>query len=185
MKEKIILEGCIDNKEDALYLYNQGVNRFEICSDLNKGGLSPDIGLVDYCLNELKIDSVVMLRNRDDFSFNASDLETFNSSIKAYKSIGINQFIFGYIKDGEVDVEACKAIISLLGGSNYCFHMAVDSTNNIFKAIETLINLGFKRVLTKGGSGCAMDNIDTLKELVNRYNNQIEILVGGKVTRDN
>ncbi len=76
MKDKtIILEGCIDNKAEAKYLCAQGVDRLEVCSDLTQGGLSPDVSLVQYCLNELNIESVVMLRNRDDFSFVSSDID--------------------------------------------------------------------------------------------------------------
>ncbi len=63
--------------------------------------------------------------------------------------------------------------------------MAIDETKNIFKSFETLIKLGFKRVLTKGGKGTALDNTDTLKKLVEQYGDKIEILVGGKVTKDN
>jgi len=33
-----------------------------------------------------------------------------------------------------------------------CFHMAFDNTPDVSASLETLINLGFKRVLTKGGN---------------------------------
>ena len=32
-----------------------------------------------------------------------------------------------------------------------CFHMAFDETRDLCESLETVINLGFKRVLTKGG----------------------------------
>lgn len=183
--KKVLFEGCVDNIKDAITLIQNKVDRLELCSNLDAAGLTPELMLVDFCHNACKVNSVVMLRLRDDFIWKETDLKEYEKSIEEFKSIGINQFIFGFIKDGEIDIEACKKLIKLMGGCEYTFHMAIDSTNNIAQSIETLITLGFTRVLTKGGNGCAMDNLEVIKNLVSRYGEQIEILVGGKVTKDN
>lgn len=63
--------------------------------------------------------------------------------------------------------------------------MAIDLVDNYFEEINKLINLGFTRILTKGGSGPAIENVENLKKINDKYGNKIEILVGGKVTKDN
>ncbi len=186
MKEnKIIFEGCIDSKKEADYYYKNNIDRLELCSLLELGGLSPELELVDYCINKLKIDSVIMLRNRNDFDFLDYDYEIIEDQIQEYKKLGAKNFIFGFNVNGEIDVNACQKIIKLLKGCTYSYHMAIDETKDINKSIQTLIKLGFTRVLTKGGPNNALSNVNTLKKLVNQYGDKIEILVGGKVTKDN
>lgn len=43
----------------------------------------------------------------------------------------------------------------------------------------------FQRILTSGGAGNAIDNLDTLKEYVQQANDRIIILPGGGVRPDN
>lgn len=187
MSNKYLLEGCIDSIEDADHYHKVKIDRFELCSHLEQGGLSPELGLVDYCLNQLKIPSVIMLRLRNDFIFMPDDLKIFVQQIMQYKALGGDTFIFGFLKAGEIDIEACKKIIALLGPQATCaFHMAIDQTKDYYKSLETLISLGFKWVLTKGGNDQpALANLEALKQVVNKYQNQLHILVGGKVTNDN
>ncbi len=186
MKEnKVILEGCIDSKKDASYYAKNKIDRLELCSLLELGGLSPELELVDYCINTLKIDSVIMLRNRNDFDFLDYDFEIIEDQVQEYKKLGAKHFIFGFNINGDIDINACKKVISLLKGCDYSYHMAIDETKDIFKSIQTLIKLGFKRVLTKGGQGTALDNTNTLKKLIDQFGDKIEILIGGKVTKDN
>lgn len=63
--------------------------------------------------------------------------------------------------------------------------MAIDATNDYDQAFKTLIDLGFTRVLTKGGQAPAIDNLENLQRLNQSYGDQIEIIVGGKVTEAN
>lgn len=184
---KILLEGCIDSIEDADHYHKVKINRFELCSHLEQGGLSPELGLVDYCLNKLKIPGAIMLRLRNDFTFVPADLKVYAQQIMQYQALGGNTFIFGFLKAGHIDIEACKKMIALLDPkATYAFHMAIDQTTDYHQSLETLIDLGFKWVLTKGGNAQpAMENLQSLKQVVAQYQNRIHILVGGKVTNEN
>ncbi|MGZ5189212.1 MAG: copper homeostasis protein CutC, partial [Kaistella sp.] len=51
--------------------------------------------------------------------------------------------------------------------------------------IEILIKLGFKSVLTSGGKSSAVEGQDMLKNLVAKYADKIEILIGGGVRSEN
>lgn len=182
---KYLLEGCIDNKEDASYMKDKKINRLEVCSCLKKGGLTPSYDLVEYCTKDLKIDSVIMLRESNNFKLSFFNFMKIKFKIKRIKSLHPYAYIFGFIKNGEIDISKCKKIIGLLGEAKYAFHMAIDEVNDYDKALNSLIELGFSWVLTKGGKGKAVQNINQLKYLVDKYDSKIKILIGGSVTKNN
>ncbi|MGL5308822.1 MAG: copper homeostasis protein CutC, partial [Metamycoplasmataceae bacterium] len=104
----------------------------------------------------------------------------------AFKRIGATEFIFGFInKNNEIDIDACKKLIKQLDGCKYDFHMAIDSLKNYKRDFPILIELGFNRVLTKGGISAAINNTNRLKEIISEFSNKIEIIVGGNVTKEN
>ncbi|MGL4948589.1 MAG: copper homeostasis protein CutC [Mycoplasma sp.] len=186
MERNFLLEGCIESKQEADYYKSKGISRLEICSHLELGGLCPDLDLVDYCINRLKIDSVIMLRLRGDFVFLDSDLPYLKEMIDNYKAVGANKFIFGFLMYDRVDIKSCEKILPLLDGCQCAFHMAIDQTADYERSIEEIINLGFDWVLTKGGNELpAIENIEILKHVNDTYGKEIKFLVGGKVTNDN
>ncbi|MGL4952063.1 MAG: copper homeostasis protein CutC [Mycoplasma sp.] len=185
MLENILLEGCIESIEEANHFKTVGVKRLELCSNLDQGGLCPSLELVDYCVNKLKIDSVIMLRLRNDFLFLESDLSEYERLIKEYKKLGANSFIFGFLTNDEIDVKSCQKIISLLSDSKKAFHMAIDCIKNYEDGINQLIEMKFDWVLTKGGNNkTAIENIDIISSII-KYEDKIKLLIGGKVTNDN
>ena len=58
-------------------------------------------------------------------------------------------------------------------------------SNNLKKALEDLIELGFVRVLTSGGDSSAYNGIATITELVKQANNRIEIMPGAGINSQN
>lgn len=185
MKNKILLEGCIDNINDINYFIFKKINRLELCRSLSRGGLSPKIKIVKYVLNN-NIDCVVMLREKNDFKLSLINLFLIKWKIKKYRKLGVKNYIFGFVKNNEIDITSCNKIISLLkDDEKYAFHMAIDTVDDYDKSINTLINLGFSWILTKGGNNKAIDNIEKLKYIIEKYDQKIKILVGGNVTKDN
>lgn len=185
MDKKIILEGCIDNINEIDDFYRKGIDRLELCSNLAKGGLSPKYNVVKYALDK-NIDSVIMLREKSNFSLTHIDYLKIKNRIKKYRKLGATKYIFGFVKNNEIDINTCKKIISLLKqNETYSFHMAIDETKDYDKSINQLIDLGFSWVLTKGGKDQALNNLNSLKNIVSKYDSRIKILVGGKVTHQN
>lgn len=189
---KIIKEACIDNilSIDHAIKSNE-VDRFETCSNLEEGGLTPTIEIFEYIKTYAKdIDQVIMIRNKNSFYIeNSEDIEEMKKSIEEFCQRGGKHFIFGYIdKQGKIDTKSCLELIETIKkyeNTTWNFHMAIDLVNDYDEAFETLIKHKFTRVLTKGGKSSAIQNIDNLKRLNKKYGNKIEILVGGKVTKDN
>ena len=66
-------------------------------------------------------------------------------------------------------------------GGEAVFHRAFDALTNPFEALERLIDLGFKRILTSGGRGTALEGVDMIQRLVEKAEGRIEILPGGGI----
>lgn len=189
---KIIKEACIDSILAIDHaLKSNDVDRFETCSNLEEGGLTPTIEIFEYIKAYAKnIDQVIMIRNKNSFYIESQkDIEIMKKSIEEFCQKGGRHFIFGYIdKQGKIDIDSCLKLIETIKkyeNTSWNFHMAIDLVNDYDEAFKTLIKHNFTRVLTKGGKSSAIQNIDNLKRLNEKYGNEIEILVGGKVTKDN
>ncbi|MNI83894.1 CutC-like protein [compost metagenome] len=65
------------------------------------------------------------------------------------------------------------------------FHMAFDEIEDKKAAIDELIELKVDRILTKGGTGDAINNKDFLKELVDYADGRIVIMPGKGVNIEN
>ncbi|MGL6125026.1 MAG: copper homeostasis protein CutC [Metamycoplasmataceae bacterium] len=184
--KNITREACVETIEEAKYFIERGVDRFETCFDLSKGGLTPKIELFEYIKNNSDIHQVIMIRTNDNFYVNNEEINQMIKEIKEFKNLGATEFIFGFInKNNEIDIDACKELIKNLDGCKYDFHMAIDTLKNYKRDFPILIELGFNRVLTKGGNSPAIQNINSIKEIISEFSNQIEIIVGGSVTKDN
>jgi copper homeostasis protein len=185
-KTNITKEACIATIEEAKYFIEKKIDRFETCHDMSKGGLTPKVELFKYIKDNSNIHQVIMIRTNDNFSVNKQELDLMIVQIKEFKALGATEFIFGFINEkNEIDIPACETLIKNLDGCKYDFHMAIDSLDNYKRDFPILVEMGFNRVLTKGGNSPAMNNIDSLKEIINEFGDKIEILVGGSVTKDN
>ena len=78
----------------------------------------------------------------------------------------------------------CRRLVALANG-RVSFHRAFDFTNDSFDALERLIALGFRRVLTSGGAASALGGVARIAELFNRAGGRIEVLPGGGIRAEN
>lgn len=188
---KLIKEACIDNIDSVNLALNSGkISRFETCSNLNEGGLTPDMEVFEYIQNNCDFDQIIMIRPTNTFIVNdESEVETMKLQILNFLNKGGRHFIFGYIdQNRNIDWKICEQLIAIIktySNTTWSFHMAIDEVNDYDKAFKELIQHKFVRVLTKGGQGAAVNNLQKLKYLQTTYGKEIEILVGGKVTKDN
>src|SRR5690606_34759542 len=65
------------------------------------------------------------------------------------------------------------------------FHRAFDYCENSIQALENVIECGFHFILTSGNVGKATEGIEVLKQLVEKAQNRISIIVGGGVRSSN
>lgn len=153
------MEACVDCIESAVEAHAGGAVRLELCSALKCGGLTPTPGLLRSVKKLVDIPVYVMLRNRDgDFNYTDADLEVMKSDAEDLTANGADGFVFGALKqDGSVDVRACKFISNVCRSFPMTFHRAIDVSQNVTESLESIISLGFKRVLTSGGFKTALE----------------------------
>lgn len=162
-------------------------DRIEFCANAEAGGTTPNIDEFRYLRAKYSKPIYVMIRPKGgEFIYTDAEFAEMKQSILEFKTAGADGFVFGILNGNKrVDVAKNKELVTLAGQVPCTFHRAVDHTENLFEAVETIIETGFKCILTSGGENFAMAGIENLKTLVDDYSNQIDILIGGGVRSEN
>lgn len=174
----------ISSAEIAL---NSVADRIEFCAEGHLGGTTPNIDEFRYLRSKYQQPIYVMIRPKGgDFYYSGEEFETMKRSLSEFRSAGADGFVFGMLANGNrVDSERCEELIRLSDGRPCTFHRAFDHTPDLDEAMQTIIHLGFRTVLTSGGKNSAMEGKDQLQHLVRHYSNKIDVLVGGGVRSSN
>lgn len=181
------LEIACFNAESALVAQQAGADRIEFCANMEVGGTTPSLSDFLTIKSKTNIPVYVMIRPRGgDFVYSNAHFEQMRNSIIQFKNAGANGFVFGILTaNGEVDINRNKQLIQLADAVPCTFHKAFDAVLNPIVALQQLITIGFKNVLTSGQQPTAMQGVDLLKQLANNANNQINIMIGGSVRSNN
>lgn len=184
----MLKEMVIENLIELKHAVDAKVDRIEICSDLAHAGTSPSFTFVKQARKVFKGDIFVLVRSnqRSDFIFNSFQTFKMVCQIKIYKLLKVNGFVFGALNENKtIDVRKVKKLLKASKDLPATFHMGFDLIDDKTAALDQIYELGFKRILTKGGQVCALDNIEMLKKLIKASKDKLTIVVGGKVTKDN
>ena len=193
MPERTIIEICIASVEDAIVAQAGGADRVELNAALELGGLTPSLGAMREVRQAVSLPIVAMVRPRPgDFCYSDSDLRIMSRDIELMLEAGADGIAFGILSvDGRVDVGRCKQLIRLVRPSNPprwqgpVFHRAFDFVSDPFNTLETLIDLGFQRVMTSGQCPAAMEGSTLIRMLMERARGRIEILPAGGIRPSN
>jgi copper homeostasis protein len=187
MKKKILFEACVDSFESSIIAEKSGADRIELCADLLEGGTTPSVGTVDLATKKLKIPVMVMIRPRaGDFCYSKNEFEEMKRDIELLKNYNAAGFVFGILKEnGTVDKDRMSELIKLSRPLEVTCHRAFDMTRDPIEALEDLIKLGVKRVLTSGQELTAHKGIRTIKKLVKLGGKKIIIMPGSGVDENN
>lgn len=181
-----IYEACVGSYEGAFRAEKLGANRVELCDNLLEAGTTPSYGTIKMTIEKLSIPTMVIIRPRGgNFEFSKDEVEIMLNDIKMCKELGTYGVVIGALKGNKIDLEATKAMVEAAKPLKVTFHMAFDDIEDKFTAIDTLVDLGVDRILTKGGMSNAEEGKDKLKELVEYANDRIIIMPGAGVNKDN
>jgi copper homeostasis protein len=177
----MILEAPVFTVEAALKAAAYGVHRLELCSDFGEGGETPSVGTLSFLKEKIGIPIFVMIRPRGgDFVYTTEELDVMRRDIRILKSFGADGFVFGVLdQDGRVDLKACRLLLDQAEGLPCTFHRAFDICRNKEEAIETLISLGFKRILTSGGENTVSAGLSNILKYLDQAAGRIIIMPGG------
>jgi copper homeostasis protein len=182
----ILVEACVTSVDEAVDAVRSGAHRLELCRDLEVGGLTPSLALLDDVRAAVDVPVFCMARGgAGGFVPVAGEADAVARDVAALRGAGAPGVVVGFLRpDGLVDEVAMRLAVEAAGGLPVTFHRAFDHTPDLPEALETLAALGVARVLTGGGPGAARDHADTLAELVARGAGRVQILVGGRVRGD-
>ncbi|CAF1265301.1 unnamed protein product [Didymodactylos carnosus] len=176
------MEVCVDNLESALAAYDGGAIRIELCSDLNAGGLTPSIGLLNEIRKRLpKFIIYVMIRCRSgDFIYDDYDLCVMEEEIQLFSKYNVDGYVFGALNpNGTIHLEALKRLIKHVpNDKSMTYHRAFDFVSNWKQAIDQLVELGFKRILTSGLEKNAYYGRKLIRQMTEYANKRILIMPG-------
>jgi len=177
----ISLEIPIFSADDAVTAARSGADRLELCASYTEGGLTPGAGLLNVVKQHVNIPVFVMLRPvGGHFNYSELDLEVMAEELKVLKSFGADGFVFGVLRsDKTVNTEACEKLVNLAGKLPCTFHRAFDEVSDPFNALQEIMELGFKRILTSGQQPGVEQGIDRIAGLLHRAGDDIIIMPGG------
>ncbi|XP_031160759.1 copper homeostasis protein cutC homolog isoform X2 [Sander lucioperca] len=159
MAESFLMEACVDSVESAVNAERGGAGRLELCSSLLEGGLTP---------------------SQDQ------EVEVMRKDIELMKSHGADGLVLGALtEDGQVDAELCMELLAAARPLPITFHRAFDMVNDPVVALETLISLGFQRLLTSGCDNSALEGLPLIKRLIEQAKGRIAIMPGGGINERN
>ncbi|XP_036592272.1 copper homeostasis protein cutC homolog isoform X3 [Trichosurus vulpecula] len=165
----------------------KGAGRIELCSGLLEGGTTPSMGVLQVVKQCIQIPVFVMIRPRGgDFLYSDREVEVMKADIRLAKLYGADGLVFGALtEDGRVDSELCMALLSTCRPLPVTFHRAFDMVQDPVVALETLLTLGFERVLTSGCDSSALEGLPVIKQLVEQAKGKIVVMPGGGITERN
>ncbi|MDO6436567.1 copper homeostasis protein CutC [Cyclobacterium sp. 1_MG-2023] len=179
--KKILLESPVYTLEAALLAVENGVDRLELCADFGEGGTTPSLGLLKVIKSRVEVPVFVMIRPRGgDFVYSELEIAVMKEDIKSFLSQGADGFVFGILnKAGKVNQADCLQLVQSAEGKPCTFHRAFDVVDDKKVALEEIIQLGFKRILTSGGENSVMEGMPLILNLLMQAKGRIIILPGG------
>ncbi len=164
-----------------------GADRIELCANPQEGGTTPSYGMIAQARNLIRIQLFPIIRPRGgDFLYTDEDFFAMQDDIRICRDLGCDGVVIGMLdQDGDIDIDRCQKLIGLAGDMQVTFHRAFDRVRDPFDALEKVIDMGCKRILTSGGYPNVNEGIDVLRQLVERAGDRIIIMPGSGVRSEN
>jgi len=181
------LEIACFNVESCLIAQKAGVDRIEFCVNYPEGGITPSLNEILKAREIITIPLHIIIRPREgNFVYTRDEIDKMKSDILFCKENKIDGIVFGVLNESDkINIAVCKELLELCKPMKVSFHRALDSCEDIFSGIQTLIDLGFDTVLTAGGKRKAIEGKEILKLLQQQFGNKITIMPGGGIRSTN
>jgi len=187
MRNRPLLEICVETLEAALAAERAGAGRVELCENLRAGGVTPGADLMRAARAQIHIPIFAMIRPRaGDFFYSAAEFEEMIRDLELARNCGMDGVVFGLLNaERLVDVERTRELVELARPLPATFHRAFDEAPDLRAALESVIASGAARILTCGGKGNAEEGSAAIAELVKAAGSRLEIVAGGGINAAN
>ena len=182
-----IKEVCVESFRETIAAVASGATRIELCEHLSCGGTTPSYGTIKHVLNKFDLPVMVMIRPRGgDFCYTQDEYEIMCQDVQICKDLKATGVVFGLLnQDNTIDIERTAKLVQLAKPMEVTFHKAIDDSADILLAVSQLKEIGVTRILTSGGEATAMEGRIKLLDMIKIADNQLKIIVAGKVTWEN
>lgn len=145
-----IAEICVFTAEAAILAIEAGASRIELCDSPEQDGISPPESWFQTIPAHHHAKLAVMVRPRGgSFCMSATEVDQMEQEIirlRTHKQAGA--VVFGLLTpENVIDVPACQRLLTAAKSLPCVFHRAFDNVPNPEKSLQTLIDLGFTRLL--------------------------------------
>lgn len=182
-----MIEIIAQSVSDAQIIEDCGADRIELVKNLMQGGLTPDFNIIEKVVESVNIPVNVMIRpHSKDFVYSTQEINNMKNTIQIVKSLGVNGVVFGMLdRHKDVDFKALEDLLSVCKGLDVTFHRAIDEAKNLEHAAKLISSYSnITTILTSGGKGDIVDNIDKINAMV-KISNNVDILIGGGLKFNN
>ena len=184
---KIKLEICSFSLNAVINAAKSGADRIELCKEPFAGGTTPDYALIKMSCEKIEIPVFSIIRPRGgDFLYDDNEFEMMKLSISQCKELGCKGVVFSVLlPDNKIDIDRTSKLVELAFPMETTFIRGFDLTPDPFSALEDIKKTGCKRILTSGLKEKSTDNTLLLKQLVDLAGNDIIIMPGSGINKDN
>ncbi|MCE2711703.1 MAG: copper homeostasis protein CutC [Cryomorphaceae bacterium] len=180
------VELCAASIEAVKLARELGFNRIELCQNLEQGGITPSLGMIEYAIAH-GIETHVLIRHRPgNFIYAQDELEVMLRDIQICRESGASGVVIGAINTvGEIDRFFLNRVKKKAGSMQVTFHRAFDDTLDWKRSLEWLIEHEVTRVLSSGMASKAETGIPILSSMTDFAQGRIEIMAGGGINAAN
>ncbi|KAF2631801.1 hypothetical protein BU25DRAFT_197168 [Macroventuria anomochaeta] len=194
------LEIACFNASSAIAAVKAGANRIELCADYAAGGVTPSLSTLQAicaAVPDLQqptprdgfgITINVMIRPRGgEFSYTPAEFDQMKKDIEMFKeSKRVDGFVFGILCENKMlDEKRNRELVEAAKPLPCTFHRAIDEVEDLDVAVETIIDCGFKSILTSGGANTASEGMHVVRYLQEKYHGKLDVIIGGGIRSTN
>lgn len=186
MTRRITLEIAVTTADEARRAVAAGADRLELGSVLDVGGVTPSPGTFLESRASVAVPVWVLLRPRPGgFMYSDAEFATLKRDAEWFLRHGADGIVFGFLTEaGRIDRDRSRQLVQLAEG-RAVFHRAFDFLPDPIEAVDELVDLGFRRLLTSGGAVSGTEGAATIAQLVRLVGSRLEILAGGGIRPEN
>jgi copper homeostasis protein len=188
MVSGVQIESCVDSLETAQAAIDAGADRLELCDFSAPDGVTPGIPLLESVLAASPIPVHVMVRPRGgNFVYSGEDdVALMVRAVLDARAAGAAGVALGALTAAHgVDQSLTALLVEKARPMAVTFHRGFDSTPDPEVALEVLVNLRVRRVLTSGHAADAQTGIPGLGRLVRAAGDRIGIIAAGSIRGHN
>lgn len=181
-----VLEGCVDSVESAVIATRAGANRLELCANLMIGGTTPTAATFMQVRKACKTYVNVLIRPRfGDFCYTEHEVTIIEQEIEMFHKLGADGIVIGALTlEGDVNWPVMERWLAKAGDMWVTMHRAFDMCRDPYAELDKAIAHGIDAILTSGQADTCLQGKACIKELIQRSQEQIQILVGSGVGPD-